>query len=275
MRKIKVVFCLVLVVLFMSACAHMPETPMSGSTSPVIGSIMKRGELVVGTAPSMPPFNMKTKDGKIIGLDIDLAQHIADAMGVKLKLEILPFSDLLTALEAGTVDMVLSGMTITPKRNLTVAFVGPYFISGKGVLTKLETIASIKDGSEIDDPKTTIAVLKGSTSQYFVEDVMPKARLITVSNYDEAVDLVISDKVHALVADYPVCVISTFRYPDKGLLSIVTPLTYEPLGIAVSAKDPLLINWLDNFLNTLDSLGELQNLEDKWFGDGSWLQKLP
>ena len=85
--------------------------------SPVLDRIQGKKELVVGTAASMPPFNMTTKDGKIVGLEIDLAQIIAGAMQVKLTLKTIPFNDLLSALEGGQVDMILSSMTITPGRN--------------------------------------------------------------------------------------------------------------------------------------------------------------
>jgi polar amino acid transport system substrate-binding protein len=148
-------------------------------------------------------------------------------------------------------------------------------ISGKAFLTKQETIAAAKEGAEINRPNVTLAALQGSTSQYFVERVIPKAKLVTTKNYDEAVKLVLEDKVDALVADYPISVISVFRFPGKGLVSVITPLTYEPLGVALHPDDPLLINWVENFLNALDGSGELDALKDRWFGKGDWLKKLP
>jgi polar amino acid transport system substrate-binding protein len=96
---------------------------------------------------------MTTKDGKVIGFEMDLAKFMANAMGVELKLKRMEFSKLVSALEDGRVDMILSGMTITPKRNLKIAFVGPYFISGKAFLTKVETIANAKDLVEVNSPK--------------------------------------------------------------------------------------------------------------------------
>ncbi len=120
-----------------------------------------------------------------------------------------------------------------------------------------------------------MTALKGSTSQYFVEAVLPKVQLIPAEDYDEAVDLVLKDKVHAMVADYPICVVSVLRYPDQGLLSVVTPLTYEPYGIAVPSYDPHLVNWLENFLSILEESGALDELTERWFGDASWLTRLP
>lgn len=266
-------FLFVVILLFSFGCAHMEGK--GTSASPVLDSIRGKDELVVGTAGNMPPFNMTTKEGKQIGFDMDLARYIAKAMDVKLRIETMPFSNLLPALREKKVDMIISGMTITPKRNLDVAFVGPYFISGKGFLTKTETIASAEDPSEVDSSDTKVAALKGSTSQMFVEKFMPKAKLVTTLDYDEAIDMVIKDKVHALVADYPICIVAIFRYPDKGLRSVITPFTYEPLGIAVSNNDPHLVNWLKNFLSTLKGSGELKRLQNRWFEDGSWVKQLP
>ncbi|MFQ5993215.1 MAG: transporter substrate-binding domain-containing protein, partial [Nitrospiraceae bacterium] len=80
-----------------------------------LNDIQKRGELWVGTAASMPPLNMTTKNGEIKGMEIDMARYMASAMGVKLKVKAMPFAELLPALQARKVDMILSGMTITPR----------------------------------------------------------------------------------------------------------------------------------------------------------------
>ena len=257
----------------LSACAGMKTD--STAKAPVLNRIQQKGELVVGTAGSMPPLNMVTKDGKIIGLEVDIANYIANEMGVKLRFEIRAFNDLLPALDAGEVDMILSGMTITSKRNLKYAFVGPYYTSGKAFLTKRQTIASTKKAGDVDQEQITIAALKGSTSQEFVEKAMPKAKLVATVDYDQAVKLVLEDKVDALVADYPICIVSLLKYPNAGLLSFFTPLTYEPIGIALPAGDPLLVNWVENFFATLTETGKLKELHGKWFNDPSWVKSLP
>jgi polar amino acid transport system substrate-binding protein len=275
MKRARVVIVLLLTLSFLLACTHKRGPFFLFSASPVLDRILPRGELVVGTAGSMPPLNMTTKAGKIIGFEADLAGYMATTMGVRLKLEAMPFSDLLPAVEAGSVDMVISGLTITPERNLKVAFVGPYLVSGKAVLTKIKRLASAKDPSKIDRRGITIAALKGSTSQEFVEKRMPRVKLVTTKDYDEAVAMVIRDTVDAMVADFPICVVSVLRYPDQGLFTVIDPFTYEPLGIAVPATDPLLINWVENFINGLQGSGELDQLKADWFEDASWLRKLP
>jgi len=274
MKLAKIMIVLFLAIVLFTGCAEMQKGTSSTSASPVLDRIQKRGELIVGTMGNMPPLNMTAKDGEIFGLEPDLAKMMAGAMGVKVRFVTKPFSELLPALQAGQVDMVLSGMTITPRRNLKVAFVGPYFISGKAFLTKVKTIALAKEADDVNNPNTKLVALKGSTSQAFAEAVLDKTTLYTTGNYDEAVDMVLKDKVQAMIADYPICVVSVFRYPEAGLLSVVTPLTYEPIGIAIPANDPLLMNWTTNTLNSIEASGQLDELRLKWFARGSWLEKL-
>jgi polar amino acid transport system substrate-binding protein len=272
MKKIKLFFVFLLVWVFTSACAHMAGFE---KTSPTINKILKRGELIVGTAGNMPPLNMTDKKGEIIGLEVDMAHYFAAAMGVELNLVKKPFSELLPALETGEVDMVLSGMTITPERNLKVAFAGPYIISGKAFLTKDKFIASVKETSDLDRSDMRLVALESSTSETLVKEIMPKSQLITTKNYDDAVEMVLQDQVHAMVADYQICLVSLLRHPDQDLVSVITPFTYEPLGVALPAGDPHLINWVNNFINTLKKSGELDSLRARWLKDGSWLNELP
>lgn len=246
-----------------------------GTVSPVLDRIQAKKELVVGMAADMPPLNMTTKEGQIIGLEVDIASLFAAGMGVKLTLKQVKFGDLLSALEAGQVDMVISGMTILPERNLKAAFVGPYFASGKSILTKAANADSLSDSSKINNPDKVLAALKGSTSQRFVERVFPKAQLILTDDYDQAVAMVRDDKVQAMVADYPICQVSVFRYPDAKLATLKNPISYEPLGIALPAGDPLLVNLVQNMLSTLEKSGELELLMQKWFKDPSWVKSLP
>ena len=67
----------------------------------------------------------------------------------------------------------------------------------------------------------------------------------------------------------------SWRNPDAGLSTLATPFTIEPLGIALPADDPLFLNLVENYLNTLEGTGLLTAFKAKWFSDGSWLNELP
>ena len=242
--------------------------------APVLDRILAKKELVVGTAADMPPLNMTLKDGKIVGMEVDIATMMANSIEVKLTLKPMRFNELLPALEAGQVDLILSGMTMTPIRNTRVAFVGPYFASGKSVLIKQEKMTSLQNTEMMNNPNVTVAALKGSTSQQFVERFAPQAKLVPTDDYDQAIAMVLEGKVLAMIADFPICNVSVLRYRDKGLTTLKSPLNYEPLGIALSPGDPLLLNWAQNFVTNLVNSGELSLLQRKWFEDASWVSQL-
>jgi len=255
------------------ACVTGPEVQVSGS--PIVDRILSKGELIVGTVGNMPPLNMTSKEGDIIGLEPDLAAYMAASMGVKLRFETMPFPELLPALENGKIDMILSGMTITPQRNLKCAFVGPYFVSGQSILTQMSTLEGIKEPSELNTPDITLTALDKSAGELFVKKFMPRAHLVTVEDYDEAVNLVLRNDADGMIAEYPVCVMAALRHPEKNLMALVSTFTYEPLGIGLPKSDPLLMNWTQNTLNFLEDNGELEEMRVRWFEDDSWLSRLP
>jgi len=238
-------------------------------TQKVLSSILKRGELRVGTTGTQPPFSMKSKSGELIGYEIDLAKALAKNMGVKLKLVELPFSDLLGALKAGKIDAVMSGMTMTPERNLEVLFAGPYLLSGKTILTKSTLVSEISNPA--NDKKYKIVTLKGSTSVEFVKNYMPKHELILVDKYNDGVDMVLSNKADAMVADKPICVVTLMKNQGKDLVISDKPLTIEPIGMALPSDDPQFLNLVENYISSLELSGTLPMLEKSWFQDGAWM----
>ena len=253
------------------AFAHPAPAP---SASPVLDRILSRGELKVGMSGDMPPLNMLNKADKFIGLDADLAAMMADAMGVKLNVQKIVFSGLLPALEAGTIDLIVSNMTMTPDRNLKVAFVGPYFTSGKGLLTKNSTLTQAKKFADINNPQFTFVALKGSTSEAVTRAGAPQAKLVTVGTENEGVKMVIDGKADAMLADFPICVVAAYRNQGSGLIPVVAPLTYEPIGIAVPKGDPQLLNWLQNFIHSIEKAGYMKDLGEKWFSKPTWVDQL-
>lgn len=240
-----------------------------------LDQILTSRELRVGLTGNQPPLNMRNRSGEIVGFEVDVARALADSMGVAPRFVPLTFAELLPALERGEVDLVISGMTITAERNARVAFAGPYLVSGKSILTKSGELAQAQTTSQLDAPGRTYAALAGSTSEGFVRGALSSAQLRTTPDYDSAVELVRAGEVDALVADFPICLVSMLRFPDEGLVMLSSPLTIEPLGIALPPGDPLFVNLVQNYLQTLEETGLLAGLKARWFTDGSWVAELP
>jgi ABC-type amino acid transport substrate-binding protein len=243
--------------------------------SPVLDRVMESGQLRVGMSGTQPPFNARSRGGAVIGLDADLGRLLAGAIGVELEIVTRPFGELLSALEAGEVDMVMSGLSITGGRTRRVSFVGPYMMSGKSILTRSETLSRVQEAGQINRSEIRLTALANSTSEEFVQINLPEAQLVTVVDYDEAIGMLLEGTVDALVADMAIALISIMRHPDAGFVTLEQPLTIEPVGIAVPANDHQFLNLLDNYLDTFEGTGILEQLRKKWLEDGSWIAALP
>lgn len=259
-----------LLVSFSSACAPLGAR----DPEPTLSRITATGELRVGLSGNQPPFNMTTLQNEIIGLEPALANVLASNLGVEAKLVVRPFGELLDALEAGEVDVVMSGMTINPERNLRVAFVGPYYVSGKTLLTKSATLAAMTDVKQLNQPNARYAVLAGSTSERFVRRFLSLAQMTPTPTTDEAVALLLAGDVDAVMADLETAVVAEMRHPDAGLHVLRRPFTVEPIGIAVPPDEPLLQNLLENYLDALERTGALDRATSFWFQDRSWVKVL-
>ncbi len=245
---------------------------VNGFAQQTLKKIADRGELRVGMTANQPPFTMKAKDGSVIGYEADLAAMLAASMGVELKIVETPFSELLSALIAGKVDVVMSGMTMTMKRNMKVAFAGPYLLSGKSILTKSPALSDTDDAEDINNETIKLVTLKGSTSEDYVKSEIPEATLILASSYDEAIKALEDGSATIMVADYPICAYTALVHPEKGLITIDEPLTIEPIGMALPPSDAHFHNMINNYMTGLTLLGVLDILENKWFETGDWVE---
>jgi len=255
--------------------ASMMSSATVTAQSPVLSRVLKSGELRVGMSADQPPLNAKDKDGEMMGLEVDLAEGLAHALGLELKIVQMPFGQLLGALKKGKVDMVMSGVDITAKRSKDFLFVGPYLLSGKSLLTTSKALAKAETVDDINNPDVSFVALANSTSASFIKRLMPKARFTPIDDYEMGVKKVLNGEADAMVADMPACVLAVLRNPDSGLVTLSEPLSVEPMGIAVSAKDPRFYNLIDNFIDAFEGTGILMELRKLWFDNGDWVKDLP
>ncbi len=236
--------------------------------------ILESRTLVVGMSGDQPPMNAINREGNFMGLDVDLARALANAMRVDLRIEKMPFGELMGALAEGEVDLVISGMAITPERAVDATFVGPYMLSGKSILTRGDVVERFATG-DLASQDVKLAALANSTSATFVREAAPNAELVEVDDYASAVAMIQAGEVSGLVADMPTCLLAVMRHPDADLVTLDEPLTVEPLGIAVSAGDAQFAGLVDNYLGAYERTGLLTALRKQWMENSGWIAALP
>lgn len=104
-------------------------------TNETWNKVMERGKLVVGVKADYKPWGFRDSDGNVVGMEIDMAQDVADKMGVELEVVPVVSSNRMQFLEQGQIDMMIATMTDRPDRREIVGIVGPnYYTSGTNVM---------------------------------------------------------------------------------------------------------------------------------------------
>ena len=235
-----------------------------------LNQIIKRGELRVGLEAGYLPFEMRDKRGEIIGFDVDLAKLMARYMGVKVSFVNTQWDGIIPALLTDKFDILMSGMTITPERNLQVNFARPYIVIGQTILLAKKHADTVKSVKDLNDPKYVIATKLGTTGDIAAKRFLGKAKLKTFETEADAALEVRNGRADAFVYDLPFNVVYIAQFKDS-LVHLKEPFTKEPLGWAVRKGDPDFLNWLDHFQDQIRNDGSYDALYSKWFEGVAWL----
>lgn len=241
----------------------------------VIDRIQAEGELVLGTPGDLPPFSVATTSGELIGFDISFARELARNMGVNLRIKRFPFSELTEELLKGNVDLIMSGLSITARSNMEIAFVGPYGSSGQAFFGREELSRDLEDPRDLNRDGLKIGVLKSTTADMTVRTLFPKVTPVYSESLDQSLIMLLDGTIDGIISDYPYCKVAQFRYKDEGLRVFEKILSFEQLGIGVSPDDFLFINLLQNYINMMAGSGAIQTMQEYWFKNSGWIEQLP
>ena len=162
-------------------------------------TIQKRDFLKIGVKDNTRPLGFRDSQGRLQGLEIDLAKQLAlELLGSEAKVQLEPVKnqDRLNVLLADQVDLVIARLTITPGRSRLVDFSDYYYLDGTGLITLQPNLKHLADFQNqaigVINPSDTIAVIRSQ---------LPQARLVGVNSYEEGLDLLQQGKIQAFAAD--------------------------------------------------------------------------
>jgi glutamate transport system substrate-binding protein len=236
-----------------------------------LGDIQEKGEIVIGVKYDVPPFGFNNPNsGKVEGFDVDLGQAVADKLGVEPKFIEAISDNRIPFLQDGTVDLVLSTMTINAERAQEIGFSEPYYIARGRILVPQDSdIAGIDD---LAGKKVCTAL--GSTYEETLKEQAPDADLRLVDSYSECLELVQNGAVDAVSTD-DVILTGMIIQDDTLKLTEGEPLTTEPYGAGLPKDDAEFKEFVDGVLQEYKSGGGWAESYDKWVGQYTGEQQDP
>lgn len=214
--------------------------------------------LTMATNAEFPPYEYKEGD-KVVGIDAEVAQAIADKLGMKLEIVDTKFDAIIPGVQSGKYDMGMAGMTVTPEREQSVAFSDSYATGIQSIIVKQgSAIKSVDDLSE----KTKIGVQLGTTGDIYAKDDFGDE---AVQEYDKG-----ADAVQALLAGKIDCVIidnepaKSFVAANEGLEILKTSYAEEDYAICFKKDNTELQKKVNDALKELIADGTLQKIVNKY-----------
>jgi polar amino acid transport system substrate-binding protein len=225
--------------------------------------ILASKKLVVGVNPTLPPLGIYNAKNEIDGVDVDIARAMAEKMGLALEIVQVGSPDRIPFVNSGKIDMVMGAMTWTPERAKVIDYTIPVYTEVMGVLTTQKM--SWKDWRELDDPKVRLVQVRGTTPVKFIAEKLPKAQVLLLDNYPDAVRAIAQDRADGMVdvLDFLTEHTKTHKVAWK---TVPTPVDIYFCGIGVAKGNEALRAKLNSVIKELNASGVIDKAWVKWFG---------
>ena len=246
------------------------------SSDSVLEKIKKRGTLRIGLS-TFVPWAMRDKKGDLIGFEIDVGKRVAADMGVEVEHIPTAWDGIIPALLAGKFDVIISGMSITMKRNLTVNFTHPYANTGYILVasTAMAQKKGLKTLEAYNSSDITIATRRASTGAIAAQKNFPKAKLIYFDDGTMGIQEAANGKVDATTSTPPKAAYDIEKRPGKLFVVDKTLMSPTREAFAVRKGDPDVLNWFNNWIDNVKASGWLQERHAYWFTTREWADQLP
>ena len=242
-------------------CGASSNKASDNNSTDLLETIQEKGKLVVGMSADYAPyeFHYIDENGKDVigGFDVDIANEIADGIGVELVIQEMDFDALVSALPAGKVDVVISGMNPTEERAKVVDFSDIYYNSQHGILVRTEDADKYKTFADLEGAK--VGAQLGSTQEQIAKAEIPNADLQLLANVNNLILELKSGKVDAIVMEKPVAEMAVKNNPD---LTVGEPTYEEKTGgnaVGVAKNNPELLAKINEVINELNESGKMDD----------------
>jgi len=273
-----VLCCLILVSGMLVSCGTQSNAPATGGEATVVPAvpaqksvldeIKERGKLRMAIYyKSGSPLQRINDAGQGEGYFVDLGNLMAKDLGVEAEfVDVSEWASIIPTLLSGKVDIIISGVSATPERGLSIDFPGTIVYYDMSVLVRKD--GKVKTVADLEQPGVIISVNQGSSQHFYVTGRYPNAVVKPVPGIQEARLEVASGKADACVLDSYQGALFIAEYPDTTLLRSedgeIEILGRETGSPAIRQGDERWYRWLENWLRWYGNMGTFDSYYDKW-----------
>ncbi|MBG9983431.1 transporter substrate-binding domain-containing protein [Aerococcaceae bacterium DSM 111022] len=254
--------------LFMALVAlFIALSPLSISAQRSLEDIKEDGKIIMATSADFPPFEwtiMEDGEPQIVGIDAELAQKIADKIGVELEIQDTSFESLVTQVQSGRADFVAAGMSYNPERENVVNFSDIYYETTTSFVINNENVDNFKVQEDFNSAK--IGVQKGTIQEELAKDTFPDAEIVSMNKNGDLVEALKTGRIDGVMMD--TIVVSEFVAQNEDIIQPVEGLEIklgdDGFAMITNKANEDLLAVINEVLNETIESGEMDEIIQKY-----------
>lgn len=257
-KSIQLLIFLLLIVSLFAGCTK-------GGTPPSA----KGNELVMGLDDTFAPMGFRDAKGELVGFDVELAKEVSKRIGKEIKFQPIDWSMKETELNAGNIDLIWNGYSITDERKEKVAFTDSYLANSQIIVTladsPVKTIADLK-GLVVSAQAESSALDAAYAKEGFVES-LKNGEIIQFSTNNEAFNDLEAKRSDAIVVDEVLARYYMSQNGEEKYEVLEENLGPEEFGVGLRKSDTKLLKEINKALADIKNDGTFKKIYDRWFSD--------
>lgn len=212
--------------------------------------VQKIGALKVCTTGDYRPFSyLDPATGKFEGIDIDLANDLGTALGVKVEFVKTSWSNLMKDFTGGACDIAMGGISITLPRQKAAYFSIPIMVDGKTPITKCENVSKFQTLADIDKPGVTAVVNPGGTNESFARASLKNAKIVVFPDNTTIFEEILAGRADLMMTDAIETRLQEKRHPGLCAVHPDKPFTFSEKAFLLPQGDEVFKAFVDQWLH--------------------------
>lgn len=249
---------LVVLLALPAVCAFAQNVPTSR-----LDEVIKSGKLRVCTPGDYKPFSLALSDGAYEGLDVDLVQAAAKALGAEAVFVKSSWPTLMKDF-VEKCDVAVGGISVTLDRQKTAFFTSPYMVNGKAPITKCENVKKFQTVADIDKPGVTVIENPGGSNERFARANFKQAKIVIFNDNTTIFDEILKGNADVMISESVETIVQQKLRPGLCAVNPDKPLQYGEMAWLVPRGDTAFKGWMDQWFHLGKASGDYERITGKW-----------
>jgi len=239
------------------------SAPAQAPSASRLDEVIKSGTLRVCTPGDYKPFSFLRPDGSYEGLDIDLVEAAAKALGVKVEMVKTAWPSLMKDFQEKC-DVAVGGISVTTDRQKSAFFTMAYMVNGKAPITKCENVARFQTVADIDKPTVTVIENPGGSNERFARANFKQAKIVIFPDNVTIFDEILKGNADVMISESVETIVQAKLRPGLCAVNPDKPLQYGEMAWLLPRGDASMKGWMDTWFHLAKASGEYDRVSGRW-----------